>query len=101
MRRKRYHKPSSTDITPEKQNACRVIVTDQDGNPVAGVAVQFCSDNTCMMGKTDAEGMASFTAEDGAYTVHVQKVPDGYEACAEEFGVPQDLGDVKIVLNKE
>lgn len=95
------HKPSSTDITPEKQNACRVIVTDQDGSPVAGVAVQFCSDTTCMMGKTNAEGTASFTAEDGAYTVHVQKVPDGYEACAEEFEVPQDLGDVKIVLNKE
>ena len=26
---------------------------------VAGAAVQFCSDTTCMMGKTDAEGKMS------------------------------------------
>lgn len=94
------HKPSSADGTPAKQNACRVIVTDKDGRPVAGAAVQFCSDTTCMMGKTDAEGTAFFTAEDGAYTVHVQKVPEGYAACKDEFEVPQDFGDVKIILNK-
>ena len=94
------HKPSSTDGTPEKQNACRVIVTDEDGRPVAGAAVQFCSDTTCMMGKTDAEGTALFTVEEGTYTVHVQKVPEGYAACKDEFEVPQDFGDVKIILNK-
>jgi hypothetical protein len=54
-----------------------------------------------MMGKTDAEGTAAFTAEEGTYTVHVQKVPEGYAACKDEFEVPQDWGDVKIVLNKE
>ena len=53
------HKPSSADGTPEKQNVCRVIVTDKAGRPVAGVSVQFCSDTTCMMGKTDAEGKMS------------------------------------------
>ena len=94
------HKPSSTDGTPEKQNVCRVIVTDEDGRPVVGASVQFCSDTACMMGKTDAEGTAAFTAEEGTYTVHVQKVPEGYAACKDEFEVPQDFGDVKIILNK-
>ena len=42
----------------------------------------------------------TFTAEEGTYTVHVQKVPEGYAACKDEFEVPQDFGDVKIILNK-
>lgn len=94
------YKPSPANGTADKKNACRVMVTDQDGKPVAGVAVQFCSDTSCMMGRTDAEGTASFTAEEGTYTVHVQKVPEGYAACKDEFEVPQDFGDVKIILNK-
>ena len=53
-----------------------------------------------MMGKTDAEGIASFAAEKGKYTVHVQKTPEGYETSAEEFVVPADLTDVKITLKK-
>lgn len=93
-------KSSSAIDTTEEQNACRVIVVDDEGNPVAGVAVQFCSDTTCMMGKTDEKGTASFKAEEGSHTVHVQKVPEGYEICTEEFEVPQDFSDVKIILKK-
>ena len=89
------------EASAEKKNTCRIFVSDTDGNPVAGVTVQFCSDITCMMGKTDAEGSASFAAEEGPYTVHVQKVPEGYETCTEEFTVPKDLADVKIILNKQ
>ena len=77
-----------------------IIVSDEAGNPVAGATVQFCSDITCMAGKTDAEGITSFAAEQGPYTVHVQKVPEGYEPCTEEFAVPDDLADVKITLKK-
>lgn len=77
--------PAAADTAEETKNTCRVIVRDDAGNPVAGAAVQFCSDLTCMMGKTDAEGIASFPAEKGSYTVHVQKAPEGYEPCTEEF----------------
>ena len=92
--------PASEYTAEEAKNTCRVIVGDETGNPVAGVAVQFCSDLTCMMGKTDAEGIASFPAEKGSYTVHVQKTPEGYEPCTEEFAVPEDLSDVTIILKK-
>ena len=92
--------PSPVNAAAEEKNACRVIVTDEEGSPVAGAAVQFCSDTTCMMGKTNAQGTASFAAEEGPYTVHVMKAPEGYEPCAEEFAVPQDLGDVTITLKK-
>lgn len=84
----------------EKKNGCRIIVKDETGGPVEGVTVQFCSDTTCMVGKTDAEGAASFNAEKGHYTVHVQKVPAGYAACTDEFVVPEDLGDVEITVKK-
>ena len=90
----------AADTAEETKNTCRVIVSDDAGNPVAGAAVQFCSDITCMMGKTDADGTASFAAEKGPYTVHVQKAPEGYEPCAEEFAVPEDLSDVTITLKK-
>lgn len=90
----------AADTAEETTNTCRVIVRDDAGNPVAGAAVQFCSDLTCMMGKTDAEGIASFPAEKGSYTVHVQKAPEGYEPCTEEFAVPEDLSDVTITLKK-
>ena len=92
--------PAVEEPAAEKGNTCRIIVSDEAGNPVAGATVQFCSDITCMAGKTDAEGITSFAAEQGPYTVHVQKVPEGYEPCTEEFAVPDDLADVKITLKK-
>ena len=46
----------------------RVFVTDTEGKPVADASVQFCSDLSCTLQKTDADGMASFEAEEGAYT---------------------------------
>lgn len=81
-------------------DACKVVVSDEDGIPVAGVKVQFCSDTACMAKNTDAEGTASFSAGNEKYTVHVLKVPEGFAACTEEFAVPQDLGDVRITLKK-
>ena len=92
--------PASEAVPEEVKNICRVIVSDETGNPVAGAAVQFCSDLTCMMGKTDADGTASFAADKGPYTVHVQKAPEGYEPCTEEFAVPEDRSDVMITLKK-
>ena len=92
--------PAPAPAAAEKQKACRVRVTDEAGSPVAGAAVQFCSDTSCMMGRTDAEGTAAFPAEKGTYTVHVQKVPEGFASCSEEFAVPEDLGDVRIMLKR-
>ena len=78
----------------------RVIVKDESGAPVAGARVQFCDDVTCMFSKTDETGTASFAAEQGQYTVHIQKAPEGYAACTEEFAVAQDTPEVQIVLKK-
>lgn len=79
----------------------RVIVYDVDGNPVQGVAIQFCSDDMCNMAKTDADGVATFNMDEGMeYTVHVLKVPAGYEKNAGEFLTETTYSDVTIFLEK-
>jgi len=79
----------------------RVIVNDEDGNSVENAAVQFCSDETCTMAKTDADGIAVFDSPEGSYTVHVLKVPEGYAEDETEYPVPAVFGDVTITLKKE
>ena len=80
----------------------RVIVTDSNGDPVKGATIQFCDDTVCMVGKTDSDGIASFPdAEEGhPYTVHILKVPEGYEKNEEEFTALETFCDVSIVLQK-
>ena len=76
----------------------RIFVTDTEGKPVADASVQFCSDVTCTMQKTDADGMASFEADEGAYTAHVLKVPEGYEKNNREYEFSEEYSDLYIQL---
>ena len=79
----------------------RVIVYDADGNPVQGVAIQFCSNDMCNMAKTDADGVATFNMDEGMeYTVHVLKVPAGYEKDPGEYLTETTYSDVTIFLDK-
>ncbi len=89
-------------VVTNDEGAYRVIVTDSSGAPVKGVTVQFCDDMACMLGKTDENGIASFPdAADGhPYTVHILKVPAGYEKTEEEFTALDVFCDVSIVIQK-
>ncbi|MBR0160284.1 MAG: redoxin domain-containing protein [Oscillospiraceae bacterium] len=72
-----------------------ISVTDQEGNPISGVMVQFCDDTACTTGETDKNGTAVFTAKEGSYTVHVLRVPEGFLGTDEEFrfsGTERSLG---------
>ena len=75
-----------------------VLVRNEAGKPVSGVMVQFCSDTECMMGTTDENGIAAFEQDAGSYTVHVLKVPEGFENVSEEFAAPAQPGRLVIVL---
>ena len=77
-----------------------IMVTDSEGAPVVGAAVQFCSDTQCMMGKTDDTGCAVFKVDPGKYTVHIHKA-EGYVVPEEEFAVPEQYGVVQITLEKK
>ena len=77
-----------------------VMVTDSEGTPVVGAAVQFCSDAQCMMEKTDETGCAVFKVDPGKYTVHILKA-EGYVVPEEEFAVPEQYGVVQVTLEKK
>ena len=77
----------------------RVLVYDTNGNPIKGVAIQFCSDEMCNMGKTDADGIARFDVDEGIeYTVHVFKVPEGYAEDTGEYVTQKVYSDVTLFL---
>ena len=93
--------PETPDTAANDAGVYRVIVSDTDGDLVKGATVQFCSDTTCMMGKTDADGVAVFQMEEGSvYTVHILKVPEGYVKNTEEYLTDDTYCDVYIPLEK-
>ena len=78
----------------------RVIVTDEQGEPVPDVVVQLCSESECILGTTDAEGVAAYEAEPGTYTVHVLKTPDGYAEDGTAYPALETYCDVTIGLRQ-
>ena len=84
---------------PTSGDAYEITVLDANGEPVQGATIQFCSDVQCMMGKTDADGVATFEEGPGHYTVHVLKVPEGYAKDTTEYEAPSVPGGLEIVLN--
>lgn len=95
---------AKTETTPQAvengESVYRVIVTDNEGSPIPGAVVQFCSDSMCMVGETDEEGTAVFENEEGVYTVHILTAPEEYEATEEEFETAETYSDVFIMLQK-
>lgn len=80
-------------------NVYRVITVDESGAPVAGTMVQFCSDQMCIMGETDSDGIAVFEQdESGGYSVKVYAAPEGYAEDKTEYPAPETYGDVNITL---
>lgn len=85
---------------PEPTNSYIALVVDENNAPVAGVGVQLCSDKMCFMEETNSEGIAEFQVDEGEYTLHVLKVPDGFAEDSTEYEVPQKFSVVNIVLKK-
>lgn len=53
-------------------------VVDQNGAPVPGVFVTFCTDTACVMQQSDENGTVSFDGAPDVYHVQLIKAPDGY-----------------------
>lgn len=87
-------------ITENPEILYNVYVTDENG-PVGGVTIQFCSETCCMMGKTDASGLVSFSMPAGEiYEVHVLRIPEGYEKDDTVYHTTNESSDVQIQLKK-
>lgn len=90
---------AAASIPDNPGNVYRVIVTDESGAAVQGAMIQFCSPTMCLMGETDADGIATFeNQEEGTYTVHVYSAPDGFADDETEYTAPEKYGDVNITL---
>jgi thiol-disulfide isomerase/thioredoxin len=85
-------------VTANDAGMYRIYVADESGKPVEGATVQFCSDSSCLLGKTDAQGLASFSEPEGNYTVHILKVPAEFEKNTTEYTMPGTYSDLSIVL---
>ena len=79
----------------------QIQVVDPDGSPVEGVMVKFCSDEQCLVGKTGADGIAAFDEPAGSYTVHLLKLPAGYEKDTTEYPVPETPDTVVLTVRPE
>ena len=55
-----------------------VHVVDQDNNPVAEVAVNFCTDAACVPKESDETGTVMFTGDKAVYHVQIVDAPEGY-----------------------
>ena len=61
------------------QAVYKVRITDQDGKPVGGCVLNFCTEETCTSVISGDDGVAEFRGEPYAYRVMVLSLPDGYD----------------------
>ena len=92
---------AGTGATENDVGAYRVIVSERNGDPVEGAVIQFCDDTTCAFLPTDAQGIATFGAEEQkVYEVHVLQAPEGYAGTDGIYHTLAAFSDVCIVLEK-
>ena len=80
----------------------RVLVKDENDQPLQEVSVQFCDDTSCRYGETDEQGCAVFEVpEEKVYDVHIAEASDEYEYDPEEVIKTDEVSsDTTIVLKK-
>ena len=86
----------------EKEHTYSVQVTDQNGDPVKGAVVSFCSDLSCNVAETNENGIATFTGPVYPYHVQFIQVPSGY-SFDKEFAasMDDDSSTVTVKIQKE
>ena len=89
------------ESAPSTSGEYIVRFVDQDGNPVPGCIVNFCTDEACMPVTADENGVAAFSGEPYAYHLQVLKVPVGYGFdMSREFYTEPEGGEMTLVLTK-
>ena len=71
--------PSSDTEDASKCTYTVVVTSQENGEGLEGVIINFCTDSTCVPVTTDEEGTAVFTGEPYKYHVQMIKCPEGFE----------------------
>ena len=61
------------------QKRYEVTILDQNGAPVPGCAVNFCTEESCVPMVSDETGRVCYYADPYAYRVQLLSVPEGYD----------------------
>ncbi len=78
-----------------------ISCVDQNGDPVPGVTINVCTDESCTPMPVDDDGVLTLTAAPYAYVLHVLVVPEGYEYDTDkEIVAPEEGGEITFVLTK-
>ena len=62
----------------ETEATYTVRVIDQNGDPVPGAYLNFCTDDSCMLTQADENGVITFVGEPMIYHLQILMLPDGY-----------------------
>lgn len=92
----------TTEATEQKDDGkvtYTVKVVDEEGNPVAGAMVQLCLES-CMPGKTDDKGVATYKTVEADYKVSFMTMPAGYTADQTEYHFADGAYELTITLKK-
>lgn len=91
--------PTETDPIDDGKKTYTVAVVDQNGNPVAGVSVQFCDENnTCQLPvKTNDDGVVSKTLPEMIYHVTLT-LPEGYSCDTLEYYM-EGVTELTVTVN--
>ena len=92
------------DVTvdgPDRTVEYTVTVKDQNGNPVAGLELRAQVEQIWKTVTTDGKGVAKFVLPEGAPSVKLLTIPEGYIAAANTFWFKAGNPTLTITLEKE
>ena len=77
-------------------------VIDQNGDPVPGMMVNFCTDTACVMVRADENGTIVFDGAPDVYHVQMLKAPGGYSFDADfEMYTDSVYGEWALRIRKD
>jgi len=95
----------ATDMAARGESAVSTYVitfVDQNGAPVPGCIVNFCTDEACVPTVADETGTAVFQGAPYAYHLQVIRVPAGYEFdTTQEFTADEAGGEMTFTVVKK
>ena len=96
--------PSTTEAAEGEAPNSEYTVTfvDQNGEPVPGCIINFCTDEACVPTVAGEDGVATFSGAPYAYHLQVIKVPEGYEFdTTQEFTADPNGGEMSFTVTKK
>ena len=94
--------PEAEAAVSEEPMGFTVSFVDQNGAPVPGCIINFCTDETCTPVIADENGVAVFEGEAIEYHLQVIRVPGGYEFdTTQEFRAEGPGGELSFTITKK